>query len=301
MTAGSARSPHIPSASAIEIERVESLNVESFDVRVGRGRPFVLAGGCLDWGAVSKWTPEYLANAVGEVPVRVSNGDRMVFGVDPHADRRVTTMPFLTYLKSLEGNGAECERGFYLQKYPLRHFPKLAEDFRTPACLVNRKLFETALWVSREGSLTPMHFDLTEGMLAQVRGMKRVMLCEPVLSLLKPHAWYSRAPHFTSLPAHDLGLEQLRERYRVYELWLEAGDILYIPSPWWHQVRSRSAFNVSINFWWLPKWRRAFRYWNHSLRSIQMELRRRILFGGGLPGERQAQQALVPTGSSEAQ
>jgi lysine-specific demethylase 8 len=147
-----------------------------------------------------------------------------------------------------------------------------------------------------------MHFDLTEGLLAQVRGVKHVILCEPVLTPLAPHAWHSRAPHFSGLPARELELERLRARLggRILELELGPGDVLYIPSPWWHQVRSCTEFNVSINFWWLPRWRRMLRYWNHSLRSIQMEARRRILYGGGLPGEREARRRAEASHSAEA-
>ncbi|VUD59687.1 hypothetical protein TDB9533_02740 [Thalassocella blandensis] len=31
---------------------------------------------------------------------------------------------------------------------------------------------------------------------------------------------------------------------------LEAGDAIYIPTNWWHNVESLSSFNVLINYWW---------------------------------------------------
>jgi hypothetical protein len=31
---------------------------------------------------------------------------------------------------------------------------------------------------------------------------------------------------------------------------LEAGDALYLPKLWWHQVESTSALNGLVNYWW---------------------------------------------------
>lgn len=31
---------------------------------------------------------------------------------------------------------------------------------------------------------------------------------------------------------------------------LEAGDALYLPSMWWHQVEAQNPFNVLVNYWW---------------------------------------------------
>ncbi len=33
---------------------------------------------------------------------------------------------------------------------------------------------------------------------------------------------------------------------------MEPGDVLFLPSLWWHQVQSLSPFNVLINYWWSP-------------------------------------------------
>ena len=35
----------------------------------------------------------------------------------------------------------------------------------------------------------------------------------------------------------------------IYETTLYAGDVLFIPSKWWHTVRSLE-YSISVNAWW---------------------------------------------------
>ena len=52
------------------------------------------------------------------------------------------------------------------------------------------------------------------------------------------------APDFERFP-------RLREALSAGEIAeLDAGDALYYPAMWWHQVRALEAFNVMINYWW---------------------------------------------------
>ncbi len=43
---------------------------------------------------------------------------------------------------------------------------------------------------------------------------------------------------------------------RAQDLTLEAGDAIYIPSQWWHQVQALDPFSGLINYWWrrTPAW-----------------------------------------------
>ncbi|WP_158970069.1 cupin-like domain-containing protein [Paraglaciecola sp. L3A3] len=41
---------------------------------------------------------------------------------------------------------------------------------------------------------------------------------------------------------------QAEEQGQIAEL--EAGDALFLPSMWWHQVESQTPFNVLVNYWW---------------------------------------------------
>lgn len=49
---------------------------------------------------------------------------------------------------------------------------------------------------------------------------------------------FEKYPRFADALAHG----QIAE--------LDAGDALYLPSMWWHQVEALSPFNVLVNYWW---------------------------------------------------
>lgn len=60
---------------------------------------------------------------------------------------------------------------------------------------------------------------------------------------------------------------------------LEPGDVLYIPSLWWHQVDALDPFNVLINYWWdrtVPNSGSPFEALVHGLLTIrQLPLEKR--------------------------
>jgi hypothetical protein len=83
---------------------------------------------------------------------------------------------------------------------------------------------------------------------------------------------------------------------------MEPGDALYLPSMWWHQVESLSAFNVLINYWWsaAPKYLgQAMHVLHHALWSLRdrPEAERRAwksLFDYYVFGERELPAAHLP-------
>ncbi|MBC6906363.1 cupin-like domain-containing protein [Saccharophagus sp. K07] len=50
-------------------------------------------------------------------------------------------------------------------------------------------------------------------------------------------------PDFSKFPKFKEALE------RAFVAELEAGDALFLPGMWWHQVKASSSFNVLINYW----------------------------------------------------
>jgi ribosomal protein L16 Arg81 hydroxylase len=107
-----------------------------------------------------------------------------------------------------------------------------------------------ALWLGPGGTVTPLHYDLQNALLAQVRGRKRVLLISPDYS---GRLYNERGGHSSVDPEHpDLIRFPLFAEVPVSEVVLEAADALFLPIEWWHHVRALApSISLSLaNFRW---------------------------------------------------
>ena len=126
------------------------------------------------------------------------------------------------------------------------------------------RLYSTMLWLGPRGCVSPMHYDPLDNLLCQYVGRKRVILFEPTI------ASSSSSSTTTSTPWHYAGHDGQQSntspvdvenidamKYPLFENHMPTpvasvlfpGDLLYIPSKWWHFVRSIDT-SASANIWW---------------------------------------------------
>jgi len=219
--------------------------------------PVVLDSELTDWPALDRWRPDYLKRVVGTATVEVQSGRAR----DPDYERNMaahrTAMPFNLFIDRITRRDAAND--LYLTAYnsaanaaalaPLHGDLGFLDKLLDPAGGTPRGM----LWIGPAGTFTPLHHDLTNNLLLQIIGRKRVLLVAPADTprLYNDHHVYSRVrdlsePHIVRrFPALD-GVQ-------VHEVILEPGDSLFLPLGWWHQVTALD-FSVSIthtNFRWL--------------------------------------------------
>jgi hypothetical protein len=115
------------------------------------------------------------------------------------------------------------------------------------------------IWVGNH-VVTPAHFDESHNVACVVAGQRRFTLFPPeqVDNLYigprdfaptpTPISMVDFAdPDFTRFPRFRaaLAVAQVAD--------LGPGDAIYIPSLWWHHVRSIGMLNILVNYWWLPE------------------------------------------------
>jgi len=104
------------------------------------------------------------------------------------------------------------------------------------------------LWLGRRSTAAPCHYDGYHNAFSQLYGVKRFVLLPPrAARLLRPFPFLhpSHAQCQNVLPS--LGIEDLTAAGAL-EVELVAGDVLYLPPLWFHEVVALSD-SISINGW----------------------------------------------------
>ncbi|WP_346837695.1 cupin-like domain-containing protein [Microbulbifer sp. SAOS-129_SWC] len=169
------------------------------------------------------------------------------------------TGQLLPTLRQLE-SGAYGDDCCYVGSTPVdHHLPGLRaqNDLDLPDCepLVS-------LWFGNRTRIAA-HFDLPDNLAGVVAGRRRFTIFPPdqVANLYPGPLDFTPAgqaismvdfyaPDFERFPRYRAALDAAQVAA------MEPGDLLYLPSMWWHQVEGLDDLNVLVNYWWraTPAW-----------------------------------------------
>ena len=241
-------------------------------------RPIILRGAAKSWPAVTKWTDEYLRNLCGKKNISVAispNGyaDAITDGkfVIPE-EVRMHFSKFLDIMKNPE----EHNGIFYIQKQNSNltsEFEVLLNDIepeiRWASEALNSKPDAVNFWMGDSRAITSMHRDHYENIYCVIRGSKKFILHPPTDLPWIPYDYYNVANFkeedgkFNIVdnevdPVPWISINPLNPDLNKYpgyanahrlECTVNAGDILYLPSLWFHHVQ-QSHGCIAVNYWY---------------------------------------------------
>lgn len=236
---------------------------------VPAGRPAVLRGLVADWPIVRAATTSdealahYLRERATDEAGEAWFGDPSIsgrFGFNEglnghnHERKRATVAQLLDLLIRQKGDGSP--HGIYAGALPVRkHVPALLGDNVMPLLAADRSML-VSLWLGNR-TKTAAHWDLPQNLACVVAGRRRFTLfpTEAVAHLYVGPIDFTLAgqpssladveePDFERFPR----LRQAFEEASVAEL--GPGDVLYLPSLWWHAVTSLDEVGALVNYWW---------------------------------------------------
>ena len=218
--------------------------------------PVVLSGELASWPALDRWTPDYLKAKIGKAVVEVQTAR----SVDPDFERNMaahrTNLPFDDFIETITNRGGN---DLYLTAYNSASNEAALAPLQEDLGFLDKLLARAdarprgMMWIGGRGTFTPLHHDLTNNLLLQIVGRKRVLMVAPGATprLYNDHHVYSQIRDL--LEPGITARYPMLEGLHVHQLTLNAGDALFIPLGWWHQVSSLD-FSVTIthtNFRWL--------------------------------------------------
>ena len=251
-----------PKSKNDQVERIERPDRDTFYKNyVSLNKPVIISETINEWKALSSWTVDYFKSIAGDTDIRVEVSPNRVFP-PVHAQSykqsgyHLENMTFGQYIDKITSESSVKEEYYFAQQPVDVLFPQLMNDIKPPDYFNEKSLISTNLWFAGEGNTTPMHYDLVHNLYAQVIGRKRFILFAPEqIGLLYPFPKTSPIAHFSRVNLDDPDPVKFPrfQQARPLECIVEPGDILFIPTFWWHQVYSLN-MSVSISFWSHPGW-----------------------------------------------
>jgi lysine-specific demethylase 8 len=239
-----------PLGAPVDVPRIQPPSPEAFEEDFVRAsRPVVLRGAISEWPAMRRWSLDYFKGRFGERELPVVR-EKEGAHYDAQAGLHYERIRFGDYCDLIADGGP---RDLYVTVRVDEQLPELFEDIRVPPYSSSATWARSRFWLGAAETKGPLHRDLPENLYAQVGGSKQFLLLDRRLTrMVHRHAFYSGVPNYSPVDAERPDLSRF-PRFRDAPLLravVEPGDLLYIPSLWWHQARALDT-SMSINLWWL--------------------------------------------------
>jgi hypothetical protein len=227
----------IPTLHAIEPERF-------FRAFYFANRPVKLTGLVDHWPALERWTLDYLDQTLGNAVVELQ-GQR---GASPRYESDKTAherrVPMRAVIELLRRD--EASNDFYITAYNDKTnkatLAPLWDDLAPVSILRESGGRDGFFWMGPRGTLTPFHHDLTNNLLVQISGRKRVRMVPSWET-----ARMRNSLHCFSDWTLDEFLNDDIATPPMLECTIDAGEAIFLPIGWWHHVEALDR-SISMSF-----------------------------------------------------
>jgi hypothetical protein len=237
-------------------------------------RPVIIEN-VLNSSALYDWSPAKLNEILGDRVLKnvfSSKTGRFTFFKASEAktsgednDLQRNSMKFSEFLQKAKekldqsAENSENHSSVYVYGEPVP--AELINYFPTPEFLAVQNVDSRLLWISVCNSLSPLHFDLSEGLLLQLQGAKKITLFDSKFyEELYPYPLQHQ--HDRQSQINDINQPNLRqfprfqrEKIPCFTGVIEKNECLYIPYSWWHELSTETNLNkpsVSVSYRFNP-------------------------------------------------
>lgn len=238
--------------SQIEYKELEPLLANKKDLLK---QPLIFRGVAKDWDAVKKWDKKFFREHYANTPVTIIDNPGLV---DKDAENTFKHTSFGEYFDEVENDPTKYLRFSRV----LDHNPTLLKDLNLDWLRKFKYGWsmgeQTFMFIGEENTKTPTHAGLTHTIFIQVKGRKKWTVCAPnERFFLDPVAdrvlyFYTDADPNAGAPYNPK--YPLTPHVKKYEFILEEGDVLWLPSLYWHYVENLTpTIGVAFKYTNLPQ------------------------------------------------
>lgn len=222
-----------------------------FEKTVNMGIPVVIKEYMNEWGEFLSWTPKKLKKMYPNATIRVSQGISEQMGTNIKLMTISDAVKSMKMIKNTNSKSLNCkeynqefyycnEDGFLLEQINKRNeFDIVTKNLDLP----NHILKSYAVWMGLKGSKTGIHYDKDyRNYLCQIYGKKKIYLWSPNdTKYMYQSDKYEKCAGLSKINLWDIDNETkypLFNKAKCIEIILNPGEIIYIPSYWWHAVEN---------------------------------------------------------------
>jgi hypothetical protein len=232
------------------VDTVESISREDFKKNyLDKRKPLIIKGLTKDWPAREKWSTDYFKQIAGDIEVKLVDNSK----ADPTKviNASIASMKFGEYLDLIKREPTQL-RIFFFNLF--KHRPELIDDVKVPKELMGGFIESMpAMFFGGSKAITFLHYDIDLPHLFHTHfgGRKHIILFDNKWKkrlYCIPNTTYALEdydvanPDFEKFPALK-GVEG-------YEVFLEHGDTLFMPTGMWHWMRYiDGSFSLTLRAW----------------------------------------------------
>lgn len=244
-------SASLPPQPRVERRPRREVSVSEFRARyLLEGIPVIMSDALGDWPLFTMGRDESLRH-FAELQGITRHGDYVKKTFSTDRDFRSTSMAdFIASLDAPQSKPADGQPPAYMGNNILPERLLALIDF--PPYFERSQYIPPRIWIGPKGTLTPLHRDDTDNLFAQVWGRKSFILAaphhRPALGTwsTSPKGGLDGCDFNPDAPDYQRFPEARQVPFLRIEL--QAGDLLFLPEGWFHQVESVST-SLSVNFW----------------------------------------------------
>ena len=233
-----------------KIERRSRLSRKEFlSEYYAKNTPVILTEMMDNWPAMSKWSPQYLKENYGKVQVEIQAERNSDPNYEINCNNLKQTVTMSEYVDRVTRDGTSND--YYmvannrnLEREELKGLMddiEMFPEFLDASNTSSRVFF----WFGPAGTITPLHHDPVNLMMAHLYGRKQWKIISPEQTPML----YNYVGVFSKVDLENPDYKKypLFENVKIIDVVLEPGEVIFIPVGWWHHVKALDP-SIAVSF-----------------------------------------------------